>query len=196
MNLRQPISQGHLLAGLFISPWLLIYALTAVAFNHALGPAAGPQSEAVVSALRLDPALDNLPLARQVLDQLGIAGEIVFVGREPNSLYIPVGRPGERVTVNVDLAAATARVEREQTGLWEALLYLHRSPGPHVAAIRGNWWPTRLWGLLADSSVLLTLFLGASGVWLWLALGAPRRTGLVMFGSGTMLLAILIVMLI
>jgi len=80
------------------------------------------------------------------------------------------------ITVNVDLGSSTASVTREKTGLYDALLHLHQYPGPHNVAIRGNWWPTSLWRLLADSTVLLTLFLTASGSisgWPWAYTGIP-----------------------
>ena len=134
-------------------------------------------------------------MAQDILKQLGVEGEITYVGRNPESLYIPVAVPGEQITVNVDLKTSTASVTRDKTGLYDALLYLHKSPGPHNAAIRGNWWPTGLWRFLADSTVLLTLFLTVSGIYLWLIIGVPRRTGLILACAGGLGFAFLLYLL-
>ncbi len=188
---------AHLYAGLFISPFIVLFALTAVFFNHALSPSAASDTRYTKGVrLQFDPAMDNLPLAREILQQLGIRGEIMFVGRNPGSMYIPVVRPDEKIIVNVDFATREANVQRERQGLYEALLYMHKSPGPHVAAIRGNWWLTRLWGSLADCTVLLTLFLTVSGVYLWFMSGLQRRSGLILSAAGCILFMSFIALLV
>ena len=194
--MRNFLGRLHLYAGLFVSPFLVVYCITAIAFNHAVSPGAAESEVTRGLPVQADTSLDNLPLAEDIIRQLGIRGEIIFVGRNPKSLYIPVGRPGEKITVSVDLVAGTADVTREETGLYDALLYLHKSPGPHVAAIRGNWWATVVWRALADSTVFLTLFLSASGIYLWLAFGVVRRTGVILAGAGSLLFIVLIMALV
>ena len=88
--------------------------------------------------------------------------------------------------VRVDLASGVAEIETRETGIWDAMIYLHRMPGPHNVAIRGNWLLMRLWGWVADATVYLTLFLTASGVYLWALLRAERRAGLICLGSGAL----------
>jgi hypothetical protein len=69
-------------------------------------------------------------------------------------------------------------------------------PGPHNANIRGNWPFTRLWGWLADTTVYLLLFLSATGVYLWTALRAERRAGLVVLGAGALSFAVIVAALV
>jgi len=38
------------------------------------------------------------------------------------------------------------------------MIYLHKMPGQHNAAVRGNWVWMQLWRWLADSTVYLVLF--------------------------------------
>jgi len=64
------------------------------------------------------------------------------------------------------------------------MAYLHKTPGPHNADLRGNWFWTRVWQWLADGSVYLLLFVSASGVYLWLTLKAERRIGVALLGAG------------
>lgn len=65
-------------------------------------------------------------------------------------------------------------------------------PGPHNVNIRGNWIFTRIWGWLAGGTVYLLLFLSASGIYLWTAFKAERRTGLILLGSGVLSLMAII----
>jgi hypothetical protein len=179
----------HCYAGLFLSPFLLVYALSTVFLNHAFLPW-GERRVAVEtkSAVRLSlPQSENsLDLAKSVRRELGIVGEIGYVNYRPKDsrLSFPIERPGHAANVRVDLATMMATVESRETGVWDGLIYLHRMPGPHNVAIRGNWIITRYWGWLADVTVYLLLFLTASGVYLWTVLKADRRTGLLFLGSG------------
>lgn len=121
-----------------------------------------------------------------LLPQVGLSGEIGFLRltRTERRLTFPVSRPGLEATVNVDLAARSASVSERRTGLWEALAYLHKSPGPHNVALRGNWFWTRVWRVFADATIYLTLFISLSGVYLWFALKTERRAGLALMTAG------------
>ena len=68
--------------------------------------------------------------------------------------------------------------------LWESLSYLHKMPGPHNVAIRGNWIGTQAWRVLADATIYLLLFISLSGVYLWWAIKAERRIGLTLLTAG------------
>ena len=61
--------------------------------------------------------------------------------------------------------------------LWESLSYLHKMPGPHNVAIRGNWIGTQAWRVFADATIYLLLFISLSGIYLWWAIKAERRIG-------------------
>ena len=190
----------HLYAGLFASPFVLLYAASAILLNHAWLPwggrraAAEPPREVRVAVRDSE---DGLAVARQVREQVGLSGEIGFVRRKAGSprVSFPVEAPGRVTEVRVDLDSGTARVERRDTGAWDALVWLHTMPGPHNANIRGNWAVTRLWTWLADATVYLLLFLSATGVWLWALLRADRRAGLLFLGAGVLTFAAIVVAL-
>lgn len=185
----------HLCTGLFLSPFVLVFALSTVLLNHAWVPWEA-QAGAEVRTVRLDgrpPAeADRLATARWIAERAGVAGEIENVFLDGDAVRVPVALPGAQIEIHADLAAGTARVERRATSLWDRLIYLHRSPGPHLAGFRGNWVFTRVWRALADATVALLLFSGASGIYLWLLVRAQRRTGLACLGGGTLLFALLL----
>ena len=179
----------HLYLGLFIGPFVVVYAITAMMFNHAWLPWGGAERAEVRTSetrLRIPDQEDNLELAKAVRAELGLSGEIDFIrrDREEERLTFPLRRPGVEIQVEVDLKSGIATVEERRTGAWDAMLFLHRMPGPHNVAVRGNWFYLRVWGLIADLSVYLILFLSVTGVYLWSVLRAERKAGLVCLGAG------------
>lgn len=123
---------------------------------------------------------------RGVLDQMGVAGEIGFVQHFPKAhrLRMAVSVPGRETTVVLDYEQGKAEVSSRNTGLADALIYLHKAPGPHLAAIRGNWVPMRTWGWLVDATVYLVLFITLSGIYLWALIRAERVAGLCLMAAG------------
>jgi hypothetical protein len=182
----------HLYFGLFISPFLLLFAASVFFLNHAK---VAPDQWASVQTVR-DVAIgdgiqqaqgkDAIAYAQAILAQVHLDGELGFTRlvRSTRHFVFPVSKPGLEASVDVDLDARTATVSRRRTSVWEALAYLHKMPGPHNAAIRGNWFPTRAWRVFADATIYLTLFITVSGLYLWWVLKAERRIGLSLLTAG------------
>ena len=116
----------HLYPGLFISPFLLLFAFSVFTAVH---PAVSrdPQKEEDrrVSGLSLDPSIENLTgrarveALRPVLKQAGVQGEIGFIRHDLKNhrLFIPVVVPGRNVTVDMDLHGRSALISAAETGL-------------------------------------------------------------------------------
>ena len=123
---------------------------------------------------------------RTLLDQAGVRGEIGFIQYSPKArqISIPVTVPGRETTLDVDLGARTATVEERDTGITDALILLHKSPGPHLVDIRMNWSPIVVWRVFADSTCYLLFFISISGIYLWAVLRSERRVGLVILLAG------------
>lgn len=182
----------HLYTGLFLSPFVLVFAVSVFFLVHT--PDAGPPGAARVRtlALAVPPGIAALAgrarvdAIQAVLARAGVKGEIGYIRHIPaeHRMIVPVTVPGRETTVAIDLARGSAEVSSRDTGLAAAFITLHKLPGPHLAQIRMNWWPMRVWRLLADASVYLLLFVTASGVYLWTALRSERRIGLVLLAAG------------
>ena len=187
----------HLCFGLFVSPFVVAFALSVFFLNHAkVDPAAGT-SVVTIRNMKVPAGLDvargreAADRARELVDQAGLTGEIGFVRyvRNEQRVVIPVSKPGLEAIVDVDLARRTAVVSKRSTGILESVAYLHKMPGPHNADLRGNWFWIRLWRWLADGTVYLLLFISATGVYLWLAIRAERRTGIALLAAGAVCVA-------
>jgi hypothetical protein len=182
----------HLYFGLFISPFILLFAASVFYLNHAkLSPGAGEPAD-TYRDLSIPDGFDRLKgreavdRAKAILPQVDVGGEIGFLRyvAKDRHLIFPVSKAGSEATVDVDLDARTASVKRRSMNLWESLSYLHKMPGPHNVAIRGNWIGTQVWRVLADVTIYLLLFISSSGVYLWWAIKAERRVGLTLLTAG------------
>jgi len=189
-NFYLSIRKLHLYLGLFISPYLLVFALSTITLNHnwRLGAESDSKDKTPLSTRQIKPPAGegSLAQAKDILGQLNLTGEIGYINhlQREGRLIFPVMKPGLEIDVEFNFRNNTATVEQRQSNFWKRLVYLHKSPGPHNANIRGNWLFTRLWWVLADSTVYLLLFLTAGGVYLWTVIRAERKPGLIFLGLG------------
>lgn len=188
-SVQRTTRAAHLYVGLFLSPFVILYAVSAILLNHALlpwGGCNGGTTRRTTLRVTVPASEDGLVVAKDVQRQVGVRGEVGWASRKPElqRLSFPIETPGSVTEVRVDLASGLATVEQRRTGVWDAAIQLHKLPGPHNVKLRGNWVFMRLWGWLADATVYLLLFLTASGVYLWVVLRSERRVGLVLLGAG------------
>jgi hypothetical protein len=184
----------HLYLGLFISPFVLVFSVTVFFFVHAIVPKFGAETTQTrtASAISLPPDLlkhsgrELIDALRPTLASINVPGEIGFIRHvvSDDTLVIPVSVPGRATTVTLRIAQREAIIVTRETGLADALITLHRSPGEHAPTLSRNWFPMRAWRWFADATAYLTLFITVSGVYLWFVLRAERRIGYILLGSG------------
>ena len=184
----------HLYLGLFISPFVLLFSISVFFLVHSWIPKVAPETAntRVVTALALPTNVQRLsgrPLIdalKPILENIKVPGEIGFVRHMAleEQLIIPVSIPGRATTVTINIANREATIVTRETGLADALVTLHRSPGQHGPDIRMNWIYIRAWRWFADATVYLTLFISVSGIYLWYMLRAERRIGLILLLAG------------
>jgi hypothetical protein len=186
----------HLYLGLFISPFVLVFAVSVFFLVHSWRPgfASATATTHVVSALPLPGDLAELsgrPLIdalKPVLEKAHIHGEVGFIRHmvKEGKLIIPVTIPGRETTVSISMASGDATIVTRKTGLADALVTLHKSPGQHGPDIRMNWFYMRIWRWLADTTVYLILFISVSGVYLWYVLRTERSVGFILLFAGAL----------
>ncbi len=185
----------HRYIGLFLSPFAALFAVSVILLNHPaipLGtpsepPARSEQVHSIAGVEKLE-GMARVQIARQILRQAHVSGEIgpIQYSAPDGRLTIPVSRPGYEATVDVTLPDGPASIRERNTGFWDALTYLHKMPGPHLANIRGNWPVLRAWAWLADGTAWLLLFLSVSGIYLWAILRTERRIGIFLILAGAL----------
>jgi hypothetical protein len=183
----------HLYLGLFISPFVLLFAISVFFLVHASVP--GISRETRVRAVEhvalpdiayTSNGVDQVEALRPILGNLGVSGEVNFVRRIPGEhrLIVPVLIPGRETTVELNFETHAAVITEHRTGTWDALVQLHKMPGPHNANVRGNSLYIRLWRRLTDVTVYIIVFISISGIYLWTVLRAERRIGLILVAAG------------
>lgn len=193
-NLHPGLRDLHLYAGLFLCPFVLLFAFSTFLLNHpARTSSTQPEPKRDVPVQLPSGEPGSIPHARALLQQIGVTGEMDYVrhNAKTDRLLIPVSKPGETTRVDVDLRTKTATIEREVRGLGDALNYLHKMPGPHNVRFRGNWVYMGWWAVTADVVVYGILFLTASGLYLWWKLKAERAVGWALLGCGAATVALL-----
>ena len=195
MSLYSRLRDLHLYAGLFLCPFVLLFAISTVLLNHPSRSAQGkaePKREVPVELPPGEPG--SIPHARAVLQNIGVTGEMDYVRHNEKSgrLLIPVSKPGESTRVEVDLRRKTATIEREERSLGDALNYLHKMPGPHNVRFRGNWVYMSWWAVTADVVVYGLLFLTVSGLYLWWKIKGERAAGWALLAGGAATVALLV----
>ena len=200
--LRNWIRDLHGYFGLFISPFVLLYAFTAILYNHSWkinNAARDVKVEKRTASVSVPAAdLDSLIQAKQIMRQLNVSGEVLLTRYLPgqNLLAITVMKPGKRVNINVNTKSQIAEIEQRRTGIWAALNYLHRSPGPHNVKNRANWFYTKIWAFLADATVYLFFLISVSGIYMWYILKSERRIGLILLGAGCLSFFLIILVIV
>jgi hypothetical protein len=185
----------HLYLGLFLSPFILVFSVSVFYLVHGSAyrrAPSGSDNPRTVAELRITPDIGGLQgrarvdALRPVLDQLDVPGEIDFVRHIPaeRRLVIPVRLPGRDTVITLDYDQRTAVVTSRRHSIGDALVYLHKMPGPHNVDVRGNSGLIRAWRLVADGTAYILLFITASGIYLWVALRAERRIGLAFMVAG------------
>jgi hypothetical protein len=188
----------HLYFGLFLSPFVLLFSISVFYLVHGFAQRSAPAAfEASRTAANLNVPADiarlqgraRVDALRPLLEQLEVHGEVDFfrhVASEHRQI-VPVRLPDRDTIVTLDYDQRTATVTWRRQSLGDALVYLHKMPGPHNVDVRGNSRLMRAWRVLADATAYLFLFITISGIYLWVALKAERRVGLLLMlaGAGT-----------
>ena len=122
----------HLYLGLFLCPFLLVFAGSTLLLNHNWHPsdaASGSTPPKKSVPIAVPDGVGTLEQARNILRQLHVTGEIDYVSHRAKEerLLIPVSKPGEHPG-----RSGSARPDRhggrQEQGLGTALIYLHRCP--------------------------------------------------------------------
>lgn len=183
----------HLYAGLFISPFVVVFAVSVFALVHP--PGAAPPTRWLVSPDRL--RIYRSPRASRAFPDEPEWTRCVLcsirrmsAGRSGSS-HTPketrTQHPGERTGARGHPRSRPLHAHRDghgtQYGIVDALILLHKSPA-RTADIRVNWYPALVWRWLADSTCYLLFFITISGIYMWFVLRSERRIGIVLLAAG------------
>ena len=189
----------HLYLGLFISPFILIFSISILVLNHAdyfnaLRPA--QELEPVQKRLiHFQPLGSDSLIAKSVLQQLGITGEIDWISRTDSTFSFPVKRPGQNKRISINTKTGVVLITGHDEGILKGTAYLHMMPGQHNARMRGNSFFMKAWRVATDVFVYFVLFVSATGVFMWYFLRPERNLGIYSLGFGFVMLIVSLMLL-
>lgn len=182
----------HYYLGLFLLFFIWLFAFTGLLLNHPRWQFAQfwpnriqSTTEHTIAAVT---AANDTDRARDVMRQLGVAGELQWPATQPaNGLFtFQVNRPGFNVDVKADLQGGRATVQGTQLNAWGVMHVLHTFTGAPAADSRNrrDWTLTTLWALSMDvvAAGLIVMVLGSYVM--WFRLRAKRLGGIVALALG------------
>ena len=175
------VRRTHLYLGLFLAPWMLMYALSTAVMNHreffqSFYPSKTP---AMVKERELDYSRaftsDQTPaqMAELILHDIGLAGtHRVSGGRNGNPLVIDRQHAFAPRRLTWNFATGKLLIEKQEFRSASWLERMHRR--------RGYQQPYALedaWAFSVDAAMIGTVFWCLSGIWLWWELKPTRLYG-------------------
>lgn len=193
------VRRVHLYLGLFLGPWVLLYALSTAAMNHresvtrwfgGAKPVWHP--ERTLDYTRSFPTNQTREeIGRAILDDLGLPGRHrVSGGRDGRPLVIERQHPLGFRRITFDAAVGRVTIESETFQTQSFLERIHRRRGYESGANREN-----AWALGVDLAMSALLFWALSGLWLWWGIRTTRGAGAMALLGGIAVFALLLAML-
>jgi hypothetical protein len=193
------VRRVHMYLGLFLGPWMAMYALSTLAMTHrefvrSLYPTETP---VLVTERELDytrafpPGTTREEMGRLILQDLGLEGSHrVSGGRggEPLVVYRQHAWTNRRITF--DAGTGKLLLQREEFRGSTFLERMHRRRGydrPYAV--------DDLWGISVDLAVVAMVLWCLSSILIWWELGPTRRWGTLALASGVALFAAFLVLL-
>lgn len=181
--MKRRILDLHLYLSLLCAPYLVVYGLSTLSFNHGWEWISPGEETYVWQQEAGRPEGDtDLEIAAEIRDSLGLTGGIApwQVQNSTDELLFVAGGPGKRYEVSWSPQTNVASVRETRSGFWGVMRALHG-----LGTINGTSWGW-MWRLYTLTSVGALMFAVTTGLYLWWGRLPSRRSGiqLLLWGSG------------
>jgi hypothetical protein len=184
------IRRIHMYIALFFTPWLAMYALSTIIFNH--WPQVNRLYQEMYGANFDKYAVEKQVIynktfpqsatlrtrAEQILTDLDLSGSFGVKNRG-NQLVIDRRDPFIPRRIILDPATHRLVIERQDSRVASLLTTLHTQ-----VSYTNKLKRIKVWGLFVDLTVATMLLLVFSGIWMWWELKVTRFTGSVFLFLG------------
>lgn len=190
---------AHLYTGIFLAPWMLVYAASAFCLNH--GPwmtknlKITPPVWEVVRKVDFTPGEDfphaQAEQAKAILQHLELDGAHRFIG-QPNRNQMVLLRiaGGGNYRVTWRKQSGLLVVEKQPLSFYRLMHFLHFKGGyqqPYLAHI--------LWAVVVDAVAVTMVFWVVSGIYIWARRPRKRLLGGICIAAGCLLFLLLVILL-
>jgi hypothetical protein len=174
------LRRTHMYLGLFLFPWMLMYALSTVAMNHrgffaktyGTGPVPFEKEREVVFASSLPPDAEPRAIARQILIALDLDGAHSASRRPDGTIVITRQDLLSPRRLTYTPASHTLLVEKIQHRPNALLERFHRRRGYATGYALDT-----AWAVTVDLVIVAMIGWALSGLWMWWEMKATRRLG-------------------
>ena len=181
MKLSKLIRRTHMYLALFLTPWLIVYALSGLVLNHAKlflrpdGQLALPfekvEERDYKAAFSAD--ADARMIGAQVLEDLGLSGTFNTQG-SPQHPKLIINRNGAFAIHRITYFREQGRLLVEKQPL-RTPTFLNRTHFRH--GYEQPFVAQKVWAFVVDLVVVALLFWVLSGVWMWWEIKPARLWG-------------------
>ena len=193
------VRRVHMFTGLFLGPWMLMYAFSTLVMTHresvlSFYPSKTPAlvKERELDYTRTFPATATREqIGQQILHDLGLDGTQDVSGGQ-NGKPLVVTRQHALTTRRITFDPATSKIviEREEFRASTFLARMHRRRG------YGNPYALEdTWGFTVEMTAVALVFWSLSGIWLWWELKSTSRWGGLSLVAGWALFALFLVLI-
>jgi hypothetical protein len=198
-NLSRLVRRVHMFTGLFLAPWMLMYALSTLVMAHRefVGSFYSSKNPAMITERELDYSRSfatnatREEIAQQILQDLGMDGAHSVSGGssgKPVAILREHALPQRRVIF--DAAKRRITIEREEFRASTVLERMHRRRG-----YRQPYALDDTWGFTVDVAVVTMVFWSLSGIWLAWELKTTRLWGALSLSVGLGLFALFAILI-
>ena len=190
------IRRTHMYLALFLTPWMLIYALSGLVLNHgqavrAFYGAKFGQFEKVEERpynAAFSEGADARLIGAQVLEHLGLTGTFNVQG-QPNQPRLVITRNAAFAAHRVTYFRTENRLLVEKQA-FSAPVFLNRAHFRH--GYGQPFLASKIWAVIVDLAVVGMLFWVLSGLWMWWEIKPARFTGAVFAVIGIAIFGVLL----
>ena len=183
MKLSKLIRRTHMYLALFLTPWLIIYALSGIVLNHGrlfgMGEGGKPPPFVKVEERDYQAAFsadaDTRMIGAQVLESLGLAGPFNVQG-SANQPKLVINRNGAFSAHRITYLRDQNRLLVEQQQFTKPMM-LNRSHFRH--GYGQSFVAATAWAVIVDLVIVSLLFWVISGLWMWWEIKPARAWGAV-----------------
>jgi hypothetical protein len=181
------VRQTHMYLALFLTPWIIMYALSTVAMNHRSSfrqhfGGDVPWEKQSEQILPVEFSGDATPqfMAAQILQVLHMDGDFrAQFNKDMKVLTIVRNEALAPRRISYSIQDSRLLVERQQFATQPFLERMHRRRGYGASFAADNGWAASV-----DAVIAAMIFWVLSGLWMWWELKITRRAGAVFALSG------------
>lgn len=181
----------HYFLGLYFLFFIWLFAVSGLLLNHHEWKFAEfwPNRKTASAERAIQtPSGSSLDQARDVMRQLGVAGEIQWLATKPDAtqLEFRVTRPGRQLDIKANWQAARATIQSTDLNAWGMTHALHTFTGVRMndAKNERDWILTKVWAYAMDAVAVGLVVMIVSGLIMWWGREGTRAWGFVALGSG------------